>query len=180
VKGKPCWAPGAAEYLESLLTGEEVAFEWGSGESTRWLASRVREVVSVETDQEWFERVTGWLKDQPHVEVIHTHIRSTNYLNNIKLRSKFRKETDRVVWLIDGYRRIDCLELVEKLVRPGDIVVCDDSADYLDGRAPSHAKTFSQPHPHAGIPINHAKYGALRNTLLKVHHDTKDTTIWRV
>jgi predicted O-methyltransferase YrrM len=174
VKGKPCWAPGAAEYLESLLTGEEVAFEWGGGASTVWLAERVRSITTMETDEKW----ARWIRDRCAANVARVlDFQDDHYLDH---QDFILEHID--LWVIDGYRRIDCLEKVEELVQPGDIVVMDDALDYAEHMEAkwTRVKRFAQPHPHAGIPINHAKYGALRNTVRKVHADTKETWVWRV
>jgi hypothetical protein len=171
-EGLPCWAPGAADYLESILEGNEVGFEWGGGASSIWLAPKIRRLMVVETSVEWADWILSFTNKN-----IGVWVRDFKDLGYLGLARTCWPRPN--LWLIDGYKRIECFEEVLDLAKPGDIIVCDDSADYLDGRAPAHAKTFSQPHPHAGIPINHKKYGKLGNSLLKVHHATKDTTIWR-
>jgi hypothetical protein len=170
----PCWAPGAANYLESILTGEEVGFEWGGGASSIWLAPKIRRLMVMETDHEWADNILN----QSMRKNLGLWVRDFDHQDYLGLARTCRPRPN--LWLIDGYRRIECFEEVLDIAKPGDIIVCDDSADYLDGRAPAHAKTFSQPHPHAGIKINHKKYGHLKNSLLKVHHATKDTTVWEV
>jgi hypothetical protein len=87
------------------------------------------------------------------------------------------------LWLIDGYRRIDCLNLICKKVDYGDIVVLDDALDYGEFLLQQRSwtiKRFAQPHPHKGIPINHKKYGHFRNTVRKIHADTKETWVCQV
>lgn len=49
--------------LEDFLKPTDSGIEWGSGRSTAWLARRVRHVVSVEDNQEWFERVKAMLAE---------------------------------------------------------------------------------------------------------------------
>jgi predicted O-methyltransferase YrrM len=50
---------GAIEFLEAGITRTMRVFEYGSGGSTIFLASRAREVVSVEHDHNWAREVTG-------------------------------------------------------------------------------------------------------------------------
>jgi hypothetical protein len=45
-------------FLESHLRPTDHVFEWGSGDSTVWLAQRVRYVTSVEHDPTWAARTT--------------------------------------------------------------------------------------------------------------------------
>lgn len=55
--GLPWITLGALEYLSRLLRPTDRVFEWGSGGSTLYLTGRVREVVTVEHDREWLEKV---------------------------------------------------------------------------------------------------------------------------
>ena len=59
--GCPWFTPQAVAYLENVLTGTEVGFEWGSGKSTVWFSERVQKWFSVEHDREWYEKVRTWL-----------------------------------------------------------------------------------------------------------------------
>jgi predicted O-methyltransferase YrrM len=43
----------AIAWLENYLNNDMTVFEWGSGDSTFFLAERVRLVISVEHDKEW-------------------------------------------------------------------------------------------------------------------------------
>lgn len=54
----------AVKWLEAILRPDDRIFEWGSGKSTIWLATRVSSVVSVESDPEWFRKVSNWLIEE--------------------------------------------------------------------------------------------------------------------
>ncbi|HEX9640773.1 MAG TPA: hypothetical protein VGB13_05620, partial [Candidatus Krumholzibacteria bacterium] len=139
-EGMPCWAPGAADYLASILTGREACNEWGGGASTVWLANKVAYIYVLETDPKWGK----WIEDRTrdHVCVHYMKVSDPKYLYPVISSLP-------MVYLIDGYRRIDCLAVVEKSASPGDIVVLDDALDYaehlLDG--PHKIRRFAQPHP---------------------------------
>jgi hypothetical protein len=174
-EGMPCWAPGAADYLEGKLQPYHNVWEWGGGASSRWLAERVRRLKVIETDGEWAEKIFDATKGlECLTEVCVIEMNDTKYLEVPKIALGSPD-----VWLIDGFRRIDCLAQLEKFATHDCIVVLDDALDYaehlLDG--PHKIRRFAQPHPHAGIPINHKKYGHLRNTVRKVHADTKETWV---
>jgi len=49
--------------LENLLKPGDVGFEFGSGNSTIWLAKRTKRVLSVEHNRDWYEKVTASLKE---------------------------------------------------------------------------------------------------------------------
>jgi hypothetical protein len=52
---------GAVDFLESILTPQMRAFEYGSGGSTLYFCRRVAEVFSVEHDPVWYKKVTATL-----------------------------------------------------------------------------------------------------------------------
>jgi len=51
--GQPWLVVEAVRWLEGWLKGGMVAFEWGAGGSTVWLAQRVKHLASVEHNPEW-------------------------------------------------------------------------------------------------------------------------------
>lgn len=53
----------ATDWLQSYLEPEMQVFEWGSGGSTLFLASRVRSVITVEHDPDWYSVVSRRLLD---------------------------------------------------------------------------------------------------------------------
>lgn len=53
----PWMAFGAIEYLDRLARPDMCVFEYGSGGSTLFWAARVRQVISVEHDKAWFEKL---------------------------------------------------------------------------------------------------------------------------
>ncbi len=59
----PRLAPGANAALSRFLTKESQVLEWGSGLSTVWLAERCGNIVSIEHDPEWYQRVIQLLDE---------------------------------------------------------------------------------------------------------------------
>lgn len=58
----PWMTPAAIDILHTLLTKEMSGFEFGSGRSTLFIAPRVKELVSLEHDQQWFDHIEAELK----------------------------------------------------------------------------------------------------------------------
>ena len=56
----PNLATSCVQFFESWLRPTDAVLEYGSGSSTPWFASRVNELVSVENDKVWYERVKAW------------------------------------------------------------------------------------------------------------------------
>lgn len=177
-EGLPCWAPGAADYLARILTGEEIAVEWGGGASSIWLAPKVKWLHTIEHSADWAERIIAGIAGIEHF-TLHSH----PYLDDayVECVDEFDYAGLPTLWLIDGYRRIDCLEKAKSKATPGDILVCDDARDYAAHvRAGQLVHTFAMPHPHAGLPCTSAKNTRDRNTVRTHAPKTKETWIWRV
>ena len=54
----PCIPYGARKALNSIINADMRLVEFGSGQSTLWYAKRCREIISLETTDMWFEKVT--------------------------------------------------------------------------------------------------------------------------
>ena len=117
------------DFLTPRLTKDLVLFEFGSGSSTSFFAERVKQVISIEHNKEWFEIVN---KTKPNnAKLILTDSDSIddylNYLNNLK------EKVDVVI--VDGLHRNECLTYaLEKLAENG-VIVLDDSerSEYKKG-----------------------------------------------
>jgi len=149
-KQHPWLTADAIPMLEELLRKSDRGIEWGSGRSTRWFASQVQHLVSVESSKLWFERVTQQLKDEG-IENVDYHLVETteNDEKDVDARREYaqiaRKLEDCSLdfALVDGFARGQCmLEALPKL-KPGGILILDNANWYLPGptRAPRSMKT---------------------------------------
>lgn len=176
-EGMPCWAPGAAEFLAETLSGTEVGWEWGGGASSVWLVPQIGELHVVETDPEWAHQILVGAGEDGICTVHQHQFESPHYLDAVEGSGVIPD-----LWLIDGYRRIDCLELVERKARSGDIVVADDALDYAEHLLSYRTldiRRFAMPHPHAGLPCQSVKNTRHGNTVRTHAPETKETWIWR-
>jgi len=133
-------------------------FEYGAGGSTVFFSSRCRNVVSVEDSSQWANRVRERLQGIKNVNVksIMTEIISYGSdglpVTGADFRvSEYVHAIDGMmpeVVLIDGSddwnlkerRRTVCFRYVEPSMKPGSIIVLDDSWAYPEVRANTRAK----------------------------------------
>jgi predicted O-methyltransferase YrrM len=124
----PWIAPEAVEALTAFLRPDSTVVEWGSGRSTAWFARRARCVVSVEHDRQWFLAVQAELKSAGLEARVRHHLARTREnpsvyvgsVDGIPLRS-----VDLV--LVDGIWREECVRAAIPLLRPGGLLVVDNS-----------------------------------------------------
>ena len=118
--------PVALRFLTSIITGESLVLEIGSGGSTLWFAQYCDYVVSYETDEEWADGVAmGLAKNKLHnADVI---------LYDGIVPSVIDDEYDIV--FIDGpnEHRSICIYATLPLLKPGGWMVLDNATSVLYG-----------------------------------------------
>lgn len=122
----PWWNVAATRTIDAFLKARPGArvFEYGSGASTVWLARRADTVTTVEHDGDWLEIFARQTVGHANVDLRHRPINSRpdGYVRAI---DEVDGQFDLVV--IDGRHRAACLAQAAGRLKPGGIVVFDDS-----------------------------------------------------
>lgn len=118
--GMPWWNDRAISYLAQHLRSGDRVFEWGSGASTVWLAAHGAQVTSVEHDLDWVSKVSMRC---PTATVRAVPENASKYVEVI---DEFGDGTFDVV-IVDGTHRAECLHRGASKVRPGGLLVLDDT-----------------------------------------------------
>jgi hypothetical protein len=129
-------------------------FEYGSGGSTLFFARRCASVVSIEDNRLWFDAVQRRLIETKLTNVVLEHRpfnfrNPVNFGNSAYLHSIPARKFD--VMVVDGTEefigqedavqmRPTCFHHAENFIRPGGIIVLDDSWWYPELRRANHAK----------------------------------------
>ncbi len=134
----PWLTPRAIEYLEEALQPGFIGLEYGSGRSTTWFAQRVNNLISVEHNIEWYNRVKSDI-EKCHINNVQYHCFSKpdNSLNlQTALTSEYVQATaiqentlDFV--LVDGVVRPACVIRSIPLLKNGGLLIIDDANHYL-------------------------------------------------
>lgn len=130
--GRPWFVHEAIIKLEELIEPGWTAFEWGSGSSTLWLGADmlVESAVSVEHDAEWYAKNRAELERYfvANVELIHVPMTVGDYSDNDYSRYILRYPDSRFdLILVDGRNRANCLANAVAALKPGGIMVLDNS-----------------------------------------------------
>jgi hypothetical protein len=132
----PWWTYPATAWLAITLRPDHRVFEFGSGNSTLWLARRVAEVHSVEHDPDWARIVRATLPDNAHLDLVETHGTDADadaddpYLTPLAAGSAY----DLVI--VDGMGRNACVDAAITSLNDSGMILLDD-ADRLSYR-PAH------------------------------------------
>lgn len=137
-------------HLEGVLRPDMVGFEWGCGRSTLYLADKIGELVSVEHNEAWYQKIRAEIERRGYRHVKLNFIprldstegvdwetwpgmrrlgrlpRKPNFFNYFNKISEYPDGTFDLL-LIDGRARLGCMATAVDKVKPGGIVVLDNS-----------------------------------------------------
>lgn len=138
-KPLPWYTYGAIAFLQARVDTTMTVFEYGSGQSTRWWAERVRQVVACEHHPKWFARMKPLLP--ANVDYQHHLLGEGGYAAAI---GATHQKFDVVV--IDGRERVECAKHTVEALNPGGVIVWDNSnrERYAEGYAFLAAQGFKR------------------------------------
>jgi len=119
----------AIEFLARRVRPDLTVFEYGSGASTLWWASRVARVVAVEHDAGWARDLSGRLPANASVH----HVPLEGGEGYARAAAAQGMLFDVVV--IDGRDRVRCVPAAIEALRPAGVIVFDntDRPQYAEG-----------------------------------------------
>ena len=124
----PWWAYSAIHFIEERLSDSFRVLEFGCGNSTVWLSERVKDVISIEFDSVWAERIASIVPKNTKIIVTKS---SRKFLaeDHDKL-GKFQ------VLIIDAGNRLEIATNASTFISDDGVVLYDDSnsQDWLDLR----------------------------------------------
>jgi len=137
----PWLTSSAVSILSTYLKNSDIGLEWGSGRSTVWFAERVKHLVSVEDNHEWYQRVKEKLD---YLKLNNTkYLLSTDRESYIGAADQFQENSLDFV-LVDGrdYRSTCAVKAVSK-VRTGGVIVLDNANWFLPSSSHSpNSRTY--------------------------------------
>lgn len=124
----------AISLLSTYLKKSDVGLEWGSGRSTVWFASQLKQLVSVEDNHKWYQKVNEKLE---HLNLKNTeYILATDRESYTGAADKFQENSLYFV-VVDGSYRSDCaIKAVSKIKNVG-IIVLDNANWFLPSNSHS-------------------------------------------
>jgi hypothetical protein len=111
----------AMEFLKKRVHAGMSIFEYGCGESTLWWSSRVKEVISVEHDRDWYEKMAHRIPR--NVNLVHIELEYGGAYS--KKIMEYREKFDIVI--VDGRDRVNCVVNSLGALKPCGVFVFDNS-----------------------------------------------------
>jgi predicted O-methyltransferase YrrM len=129
-------------FLAAQIDRNHRGLEAGSGASTIWFARRCRQLISIEHDPDWANRVQGWLvrrglSDHVDLRLFARTPDGTPQEYVTAIESERDVSFDFV--LIDGKRRDVCALAAVPKLKCGGLLIVDDAQRYIPRETPSRA-----------------------------------------
>lgn len=134
---KPWMCPGTIKFCQAHLSKSMVAFEFGSGRSTRWFSTLVGRLISVEHNAEWYAAVRKQLADASSSNVDYRHVPLNNPESEGE-RPEYSPVPDYVAVsdaladksidfaVVDGHYRTHCVKHLIPKIAPRGYLLVDD------------------------------------------------------
>jgi hypothetical protein len=146
----PWFSYAAIDFLKHYLQPGMSVCEYGSGGSTLFFARRVKSVFSIEDNSHWFNLVSNRLREKgiknAQLKLCPFDFKNpTGFENSAYLQAMPNERFDVIV--VDGSEewtkvRPICFAKAERRVKPGSIIVVDDSWRYPVLRKTHHARSY--------------------------------------
>jgi hypothetical protein len=119
----------AINILSTYLQDSDVCLEWGSGRSTIWLAQKVKKLISIESNKEWYCWVSRKIEEKGLANIDYRLIaKEHNYVSSID--SDHEISFDFI--LVDGpFCRDFCSLKALHYLKDGGMLVVDNANLYL-------------------------------------------------
>ncbi len=118
------------DFIKTRLNKEMSVFEYGSGNSTLFYAKNVKNVVSVEHDEAWYNKIVT--SKPENSDMIFCKLEKGGEYSHkaAALNEKFD------IIIVDGRDRVNCCLNCLPALKPDGVVVLDDAhrKDYIKGR----------------------------------------------
>ncbi len=148
--GMPWWSFGAVDVVAGFIRPEMEVFEFGSGGSSIFLAHRTKHVTCVEDSEQWTDLVQKeaerlGLRNLEVLAIPFDFEKADNFSESDYLRALDGRAYDLIV--VDGQEnsvqvRPHCFWRAEDHIKPGGMIVVDDSWRYPQVKAQNKAKRW--------------------------------------
>ncbi len=108
------------DYIKNLDLSDKIVFEWGAGNSTIFWSKISKQVVSIENNEEWYNKI---VKQALHNAQLYLKETKELYINSINETTSLYD-----IIVLDGYGfRYECAEKAILKLNKGGMIVLDDS-----------------------------------------------------
>lgn len=109
-------------FIEPRLKKDFTLFEYGSGNSTLYYASKVKKVVSVEHDRTWYEKIKKELS-HPNVSLLFQELENNAAYCRMSITTGEKYD----LIIVDGRDRVNCIKHSIEVLNSRGVIILDNS-----------------------------------------------------
>lgn len=132
----PWLTQSSIQIIQQLLKDTDLGIEFGSGRSTSWLIQRSKNLISIETNEDWFKKITSVNKDAIESGKIKLHL-IQNKRNLDTLLSEIPDHSLDYALVDSNYYRDVAAAGVVRKIKLGGFIVVDNAERYLPSKSNS-------------------------------------------
>jgi len=132
---KPWIHKNVINLLEKIIKKDTIFLEFGSGYSTIFFQNLTDNLISIEHNKEWFDKIKLYINDKTNyilkdINYISKPSRDKKFYNCNTIEELLDKNIENEYFdiiLIDGIHRVNCVYGSYKKLKKGGILILDDS-----------------------------------------------------
>jgi len=118
----PWWSYSFNDFFIPKLNNNIIVFEYGSGNSTLFLEKQVKDIISVEHDSDWYDKMQRRLE---RAQLVYKNVEDSYEQTILQFNRNFN------LIIVDGRKRVKCIKhSISKLSEDGIIILDDSQRDY--------------------------------------------------
>lgn len=125
----PWYTYPSIDFLKYRNYEDKIILEFGGGQSTLWWASKARQVVTLEGDREWYEKIKGQMPSNVDLCYVSMESKEIN-VSEVTHTLKTKQHSKYDVIVIDGLYRYEMIEIALSHLAGDGIVICDNAEGY--------------------------------------------------
>lgn len=130
-KGQPLpwYTYPSIDFLTYRAYEDKIVLEFGGGQSTLWWAKRARHVVTLEGDEQWYEKIKHWMPE--NVSLYYVSMKSpADCICQVKEILAAEPYGSYDVIIIDGLYRYEMIEIADGQLAETGLIICDNAEGY--------------------------------------------------
>jgi len=126
---KPWLVNEAVDFLETYLTDQMTMLEFGSGYSTLWFQTKVKQIFSIEYNKQWYDDISKQASSNCNlifVDAVETVPNDETVPSYSYIVDQYEDEFFDFI-LVDGRNRVDCFLKCDRVLKAGGVIMLDNS-----------------------------------------------------
>lgn len=125
----PWYTYPSIDFLKFRSFEDKTVLEFGGGQSTLWWAKRAQRVISLEGDEDWYNKIKKRAPGNVELHYVSMESRNNNVVQVSQILSSYSQKKYDVI-IIDGLYRNDMIDISCAMLAKNGIIICDNAEGY--------------------------------------------------